>query len=244
MNYEVRPEHAAVVLTFVLVLIACASHESDWASTRRQSSVAGYEAFLEQYPDSPHAEEARRNIDSLGERKAYEEAKRENTPESWAGFLNAYPTGELSASAEIELQRREGERRRRKELEGQFQQLRVGMSVSEVESIIALGESRPLGRDLELLRMAVEVAGANVHVRDRFTARACADGSFSAGTETHEAHSGCVSMDYDETIDFIRNAERRHRRGDGYELDFDADDRLKAWRHVQCTRCWLPASAN
>jgi len=72
---------------------------STWENALRANSIAGYEAFLGNYPQSTYAAEARTRLDALREPAAWQSAAAANTAAAYDEYLRAYPNGSNAAEA-------------------------------------------------------------------------------------------------------------------------------------------------
>lgn len=77
--------------------------EGDFNAAWEAGTVAAWDHYLATYPDSPRADEARRNRQEAQE---YELAASLNTPQMWRAFLKAWPEGRHRLDVEIKLRSR------------------------------------------------------------------------------------------------------------------------------------------
>jgi len=68
----------------IFLFIQCA--HINWKKTCEQNQIDSYEKFLEKYPDSKYAEEAKKRLDKL----AFQKAKKKNTLSAYLTFLHNY----------------------------------------------------------------------------------------------------------------------------------------------------------
>jgi hypothetical protein len=117
-----------IVCGLAALALACA--ESSWEAARRLDTVAGYNQFLRDHPNSPRQTEAKERMDYLRvttyrtievfeeferrypnspllanlreqvESLYFAKAREANTPSGYAAFLRAYPSGEYAARAQ------------------------------------------------------------------------------------------------------------------------------------------------
>lgn len=66
-------KHFHILLMFLLIItfVSCANIESDWDDTQKTNTVAGYDKFIQQYPNSSLADTARQRINDLLIKNAY-----------------------------------------------------------------------------------------------------------------------------------------------------------------------------
>ena len=88
-----------MILSTVVVLVACSSAESDWKKADAQGTVAAYQAFLKDHPNNAHADQARDRIHALEDEQAWADAQKTNTLESFQAYLQNQPKGVHSAEA-------------------------------------------------------------------------------------------------------------------------------------------------
>jgi len=71
----------------------------DWAATRQENTLAGYERFLLAYPTGANAEEARTTVAFLQEETAWKQAQNANTIAAYDRYLQQYRQGRYSRLA-------------------------------------------------------------------------------------------------------------------------------------------------
>ena len=121
---------SALGLVALAVLFGSGCMETSWAAARRSDTVASYNQFIRDHPDSRFIEQAKERMDYLRVKtfqtvEVYEEfsrrhpksellpelqetveplfferARRSNTPRAYSEFLTLYPDGKLRAKAE------------------------------------------------------------------------------------------------------------------------------------------------
>jgi hypothetical protein len=85
---------------FSLVLLAgCSSAQSDWSQASAANTVAAYQAFLDQHPNTTQAVVARNRIHMSQERQAWTEAQQANTAQAFQDYIEAHPSGTHVAEA-------------------------------------------------------------------------------------------------------------------------------------------------
>lgn len=96
-------------LMSVLTLAACDRQAAQWEEAQQEDTVTAYEAFVEDFPDSPNAEQARSRIETLQSERAWTEARQRNTIDAYRGFLEAHPDAAVAEDARDRLQALERE---------------------------------------------------------------------------------------------------------------------------------------
>ena len=80
-------------LAAAALIVACSSAESDWTQASQTNTVAAYQDFLNKHADSPHATEAKQNIQTLQDNQAWMTAQQANTADAYQQYLTAMPSG-------------------------------------------------------------------------------------------------------------------------------------------------------
>lgn len=89
------------ILVVSLLAISCASMEHRWQEAVVLDSIEGYQEFLNKYPSSNRASQARLRIQAL----RFEQALKLNTIEAYEEFLQEYPDGEQADQALLEIEK-------------------------------------------------------------------------------------------------------------------------------------------
>lgn len=78
-------------------------HQQAWSEADDKNTVAGYEEYLENYPDGLYLNAARDRIEKLNaenkELRAWNSAKSRNTVSAYRGYISNYPSGRYVSSA-------------------------------------------------------------------------------------------------------------------------------------------------
>jgi hypothetical protein len=82
-----------------LLLTACGSTQSDWNEARAANTVAAYESFIDQHPNTPQSVQAHQQIATLNDEQAWAVALAANTAEAFQTYLQEWPTGVYSGQA-------------------------------------------------------------------------------------------------------------------------------------------------
>lgn len=86
--------------------------EAAFREARAQDTLQAYTRFLERYPESPRADEARERAAALREDAAYRTALQRNDPEGYQAFLEHFPASSRVTEIQARLRAVEEERRR------------------------------------------------------------------------------------------------------------------------------------
>jgi outer membrane protein assembly factor BamD (BamD/ComL family) len=85
------------------LLAGCSQAASDWKQADSQNTVAGYQQFLQQHPDSEHANAARERVAAMQDDEAWTAAKATNTVDSYQTYLTSQPKGLHSGEANTQI---------------------------------------------------------------------------------------------------------------------------------------------
>ncbi|MFU8878503.1 MAG: SPOR domain-containing protein [Wenzhouxiangellaceae bacterium] len=96
-------------LTLTLALVACDRQGAHWEEAQQEDTVAAYESFVERYPDSAEADQARSRIETLRAEQAWTDAQQRDTLAAYRGFLQAHPEAAAADQARARLQTLERE---------------------------------------------------------------------------------------------------------------------------------------
>jgi len=96
-------------LMLVLTLAACDRQGAQWEEAQQEDTIAAYEAFVERYPDSPNAEQARRRIETLRAEQAWATAQQRDTIEAYRDFIEDHPDAADAEDARARLESLERE---------------------------------------------------------------------------------------------------------------------------------------
>lgn len=81
------------------LLTACSRQETGWRDAAREDTIAAYQAYLQDFPASAHAGEARARLRELQQQEAWAKANRLRTPEAWQRYLGDWPDGRHAPAA-------------------------------------------------------------------------------------------------------------------------------------------------
>lgn len=101
-----RIERTAVptMVCAVLLLAACSREAGDWRSTQGTDTIEAYERFIEQYPQSEFAAQARERTRQLAEERDWQLATGVDTAEAYQQFLSQYPEGRWAQEARVRIE--------------------------------------------------------------------------------------------------------------------------------------------
>jgi hypothetical protein len=78
---------------------ACSTLQSRWEATKASDTLEAYEVFLEDYPESGLANQARARRNELQEERDWKDAEAINTADAYQGFIQKYPQGKYRDDA-------------------------------------------------------------------------------------------------------------------------------------------------
>ena len=90
-------------LLLALALVGCDRQGADWEEAQQEDTVAAYETFVERYPESPEADQARSRIETLRAEQAWTDARQRNTAEAYREFIEAHPDAAAADEARDRL---------------------------------------------------------------------------------------------------------------------------------------------
>jgi hypothetical protein len=91
---------ACVGVTMLLALLACASEETRaWQDARAAESIQGFSRFLERFPASRHAQQARREV----ERLSWDAANAANGLAGYVKFAGDFPQSQKAEDAKTRI---------------------------------------------------------------------------------------------------------------------------------------------
>jgi hypothetical protein len=80
-------------------LVGCSSAQSDWSQAGAANTVAAYQGFLDQHPNTTQAVAARTRIHALQDEQAWTEARQANTVQVFQNYTEEHPAGIHVAAA-------------------------------------------------------------------------------------------------------------------------------------------------
>ncbi len=96
---------AALTAVCVAALLAACSREAgDWRATQGADTIEAYERFIEQYPQSELAAEARERVRQLAEERDWQVATSTDTAAAYQQFLSQYPEGKWTQEARVRIE--------------------------------------------------------------------------------------------------------------------------------------------
>lgn len=94
-----------------LVIAGCSSQQSDWQHAQQQNTVAAYQKFIKQYPDSDHVQDAKQQIAHIKQQREVQQARADwqqaeqmNTKVAYQQFLQSHPNSQYTDQAHQRLQ--------------------------------------------------------------------------------------------------------------------------------------------
>ena len=93
-----------------LATVGCDRQESAWQEARQGDTAGAYRQFLEDYPDSPQADEAEQRILELRRAERWQQASATNSIEAYRQFLAEFDEGEEAEQARSRLAELERDR--------------------------------------------------------------------------------------------------------------------------------------
>ena len=91
-------------LMLALVVVGCDRQGAQWEAAQEEDTISAYESFIERYPETPRAEEARERIDALRMEQAWSEARQRDTIEAYNEFLEAHPDAAVADQARARME--------------------------------------------------------------------------------------------------------------------------------------------
>jgi len=95
-----------VISVLIFIMVGCASMLSRYNKVKEIDTIEAYEEFIQKYPDSEFAKEAKKSIEEL----KYEKTKSENTIEAFQRFIEKYPGTEFLKEANKRIEKLEYEK--------------------------------------------------------------------------------------------------------------------------------------
>lgn len=89
-----------MLLLSLMLIQGCATLSTDWNNAQKANSVKSYQAFINKYPNSQQASDAKKEIENLGWQKVAEL----NHEDGYKWYLSEYPRGKYVAAAREGLQ--------------------------------------------------------------------------------------------------------------------------------------------
>lgn len=83
----------AVSAAALVVISACSNPEADWQKAAAENTEAGYQAFLEKYPEGEWSQKAQSQLDAIKDNEAWENAQSFDTIDAYNDYLVSHATG-------------------------------------------------------------------------------------------------------------------------------------------------------
>jgi hypothetical protein len=100
----------APVLLVLAMAAGCDRRESAWQDAREADTVAAYQSFIEDYPDSPQSEQARQRMRELQRAEQWERARGADSAEAYQQFVADFPEAPEAERARARFEELERER--------------------------------------------------------------------------------------------------------------------------------------
>jgi hypothetical protein len=100
----------APTLLVLAIAAGCNRQQSSWQDAQEADDVSAYQAFIEEYPESPRAEEAEQRIRNLQRSERWEQARGTDSVEAYEQFLADFAEGQEAEQARSRLADLERER--------------------------------------------------------------------------------------------------------------------------------------
>lgn len=95
--------YLCVLLIAAAFVAGCDRQPQAWEKASSEDTVASYDAYLEDYPEGEHADEARARRDSLAEAEAWATAEDADSAEAYEAYLDEHDDGAHAAQAREEV---------------------------------------------------------------------------------------------------------------------------------------------
>ncbi len=103
-GHRVESTAALTAVCLALLLVACSREAGDWRSTQGADTIEAYERFIEKYPQSELAAEARARARQLAEERDWQLATSADTAAAYQQFLSQYPEGKWAQEARVRIE--------------------------------------------------------------------------------------------------------------------------------------------
>lgn len=94
-----------IIFVMAALLSSCMSVGEHWEKARRQDTISSYETFLQKYPDSTYAEDARSRLSARVAQRDWNSACKENSINAYQTFLKQHAESEYAPEAKARLQK-------------------------------------------------------------------------------------------------------------------------------------------
>lgn len=99
MHSLVLTRISLVALVAAGILVACSSQQDDWKQAQQKNTVAAYQQFIHNYPNSQHDDAARQRIAQIKSNQAWQQARQTNTAAAYQSYGQQYPDSPHSQQA-------------------------------------------------------------------------------------------------------------------------------------------------
>ena len=94
----------ALIVVLALLAAGCSREQQDWRSAEAADTGEAYARFVEQYPDTELAVQARARLAQLDEERDWAQAGKIATADAYRAFLAEHPSGRWSEEARIRIE--------------------------------------------------------------------------------------------------------------------------------------------
>ncbi len=98
-----HPLLAALIVLVAALITGCDRQQAAWEEAQEAGTMAAYQEFLETYPESPNAEQARARIDEMRRTQLWEEARQADSAAAYEAFLTEFPQSAEAEQARARL---------------------------------------------------------------------------------------------------------------------------------------------
>ncbi len=84
----------ALPLVLAALMAGCNGQGAAWQDAQQADTVPAYQQFLDDYPDSPHAGDARQRLQALQRAQSWAQATQADTIDAYQKFLGEYSSGD------------------------------------------------------------------------------------------------------------------------------------------------------
>ncbi len=131
----------ALSLVLAALVAGCNRQGAAWEHAQQTNTVDAYQQFVQDYPSSPHADEARQQAQALERAQRWQQVKQTDTIAAYQQFL-----GEFSKGQEVqEAQQRLNDLKRQQ----QWQQLQDSQDVQALQAFVADNQGTPAAQQAQ-----------------------------------------------------------------------------------------------
>jgi hypothetical protein len=150
---------AAVALLAVTLAAGCDRQEAAWREAEEADTMGAYRQYLENYPESPNAEEARQRMLALRRENLWRQAEQADSVEGYQAFLAEFPEGEEAEQARSRLAGLQGQ--------SEWEALRGSRDPAALREFAERYQGRPIGDQARQRLEELEVAAREAEAREQ-----------------------------------------------------------------------------